>query len=110
LPSLLAPNAASPPFLPTTLPLLPPASPAHPPGKLDEMLIGGKPGRVAETNFGSYLAGLLVRSAQGLPNFAKRYGPVDIGLVNAGAIRADIRVGIGFRGRDQGDGGKGGNV
>jgi hypothetical protein len=76
----------------------PPSTPPHPTpehgpaGIIHTTLIGGKAGRTKETNFGSYMAGLLVRSAQALPNFQKKYGPVDVGLVNAGAIRADVEV------------------
>jgi hypothetical protein len=31
-----------------------------PPGKTSVVMIGGRPGRVAETNFGSYLADIMV--------------------------------------------------
>lgn len=54
------------------------------------LLVGGKVGRTQETNFGDYLASLLMKTAQKLPNFAKSKGDVNIGLINAGAIRADI--------------------
>ncbi|GBF87994.1 hypothetical protein Rsub_00706 [Raphidocelis subcapitata] len=59
-------------------------------GLVDVTLIGGKPGRVKETNFGDYLASLLASTARALPNFEKAKGPVKIGFLNAGAIRADI--------------------
>lgn len=63
-----------------------------PPGLVDVQLIGGKAGRTKETNFGSYLASLLASTARGLPNFEKAKGPVNVGFLNAGAIRADIEV------------------
>lgn len=59
-------------------------------GLVDVQLIGGKAGRTKETNFGSYLASLLASTARGLPNFEKAKGPVNVGFLNAGAIRADI--------------------
>jgi len=68
------------------------------------LLVGGKAGRTQETNFGDYLASLLMKTAQKLPNFAKSKGDVNIGLINAGAIRADIEVGF----ISAGGGGKGG--
>jgi hypothetical protein len=37
-------------------------------------------------------ASLLASTARALPNFEKKLGPVNIGLINAGAIRADIEV------------------
>lgn len=63
-----------------------------PAGKVSEELIGGSPGRVAETNFGSYLAGMMVDSVKAIPNFEAKVGPVNIGMLNAGAIRANLEV------------------
>ncbi|KIY99167.1 Protein 5NUC [Monoraphidium neglectum] len=49
-----------------------------PAGKTSVVMIGGRPGRVAETNFGSYLADIM------------KNGPVTIALINSGSIRANI--------------------
>lgn len=62
-------------------------------GRIADMLVGGKVGRQIETNFGSYIASLLVQRARSLPKFEAENGPVNIGLINAGGIRNDIDAG-----------------
>lgn len=60
---------------------------------MDELLIGGREGRTQETNFGSYIAAMMVRTAKLLPDLEAKNGPVNIALTNSGSIRANIEVG-----------------
>lgn len=82
------PLAATPPLHTHTLingePPLPTA------GTINVTFVGGNPGRARETNFGDWAADLLVAEAASMPAFEKAHGRVGVGLVNAGAIRADL--------------------
>jgi hypothetical protein len=55
-------------------------------------LVAGNTARQQETNFGDYMASLLVRRAKALPGFEGRFGPVDVGLFTGGGFRTDIEV------------------
>lgn len=69
---------------------------SHPfsnPGKTAVEMVGGNLGRQEETNFGSLMASLLVKTAKSLDALDAQFGPVDIGLFTGGGIRVDILPG-----------------
>jgi hypothetical protein len=63
-----------------------------PAGKTTVTLIGGNAPRQMETNFGDYLASLMVKKSKSLPGFEAKYGPVEIGYLTGGGIRSDVAV------------------
>ncbi|KAI8462276.1 MAG: 5'-nucleotidase [Monoraphidium minutum] len=73
-------------------------------GLVNVLMIGGRPGRVQETNFGSYLADIMIRAVKLdpkfeaknrplNPKFEAKNGPLNIAVTNSGSIRADIDPG-----------------
>ncbi|KIY98255.1 hypothetical protein MNEG_9707 [Monoraphidium neglectum] len=62
-------------------------------GRVALRLVAGNTARQQETNFGDYMASLLVRRAKALPGFEGRFGPVDVGLFTGGGFRTDIEAG-----------------